>query len=136
MTELTGGCLCGAIRYRLADRPQGTAYCHCRKCQRASGAPVLVFGTVRLDSLTIEQGNPRRYRSSDIGERWFCGDCGCQIAMQVAYQRDTIDIAIASLDRPEICPPAFHIWCESRIGWFDTADTLPRHEDAGPDGPQ
>lgn len=134
MAGLEGGCLCGAIRYRLAERPQGIAYCHCGKCRRASGAPVLVFGTVALAALAIERGAPRRYRSSDIGERWFCGDCGCQIAMRVDYQPETIDVAIATLDTPEACPPQFHIWHASRIGWFDTADRLERHADGGPDG--
>ncbi|WP_157217502.1 GFA family protein [Flavisphingomonas formosensis] len=134
MTESKGGCLCGAIRYRLAEAPQAVAYCHCRNCQRASGAPVLVFGTVPRDAFVVEQGNPRRHRSSPIGERWFCGDCGCQIAMHVDYQIDTIDIAIATLDVPEASPPEFHIWHGSRIGWFETADHLTRYPDAGPDG--
>jgi len=134
MAGLQGGCLCGAVRYRLDEVPQGIAYCHCRMCQRASGAPVLVFGTVARAALTIEHGNPRRHRSSDIGERWFCGECGCQLAMHVDYQADTIDIAVATLDAPEACPPEFHIWHTGRIGWFETADGLPRYADAGPDG--
>jgi hypothetical protein len=87
-------------------------------------------------SRVIERGNPRRYRSSAIGERWFCGECGCQIAMHVDYQEATLDIAIATLDAPDACPPAFHIWRRSRIDSFETADALPRHDEAGPDGPE
>ncbi len=78
--------------------------------------------------MVITAGEPARRRSSDFGERWFCRDCGTPLAMQVDHQPDTIDFTIATLDRPDAVPPGFHIWTASRIPWFDTADTLPRHE--------
>lgn len=124
----TGGCLCGAIRYRLASEPIDPGYCHCRMCQRFSGAPVLAFASVPLADLVIEQGEPRRRRSSETGERWFCGDCGSPLAMWFADTPDLVDFTIATLDEPTLLAPAFHVWRESRIGWFDTIDALPRHE--------
>jgi len=129
----TGGCLCSAIRYRLRSQPFDAGYCHCRMCQLASGAPVMAFASVPRGDLLIERGDPVRRRSSDLGERWFCGDCGTSLAMAVSYQPDTIDFAIPTLDEPIEVPPAYHIWRESRIGWFDTIDSLPRHERARPE---
>lgn len=128
----TGGCLCGAIRYRLASEPFDPGYCHCRMCQRFGGAPVMAFASVPLASLIIESGEPRRYRSSARGERWFCPDCGGSLAMWMDEAPRVIDIAIATLDDPTSLVPAFHIWRESRIGWFDTIDALPRHERSRP----
>lgn len=128
----TGGCLCGAIRYRLLSEPFDAGYCHCRMCQLFSGAPVMAFASVPRCDLVLEKGRPARRRSSELGERWFCRDCGSSLAMVVRYQADQIDFAIATLDDPIDLPPSFHIWRESRVGWFDTIDALPRHERARP----
>jgi hypothetical protein len=130
---LEGGCLCGAIRYELASVPFDAGYCHCGICRRASGAPVLAFATVPLDDFVVRTGKPRRFRSSNFGERWFCGDCGTPLAMHVDHQPDTIDFTVASLDLPELVVPAFHIFFASRVGWFDTADDSPRHDAFRPD---
>ncbi|MBA2237406.1 MAG: GFA family protein [Lysobacter sp.] len=121
---LQGGCLCGAVRYRLLSPPTDSGYCHCRICRRAAGAPLLLFATVPKPDMEIVRGTPKHYRSSPSGERWFCGDCGTQLYMQVESEPDTTDFTVASLDTPETVPPTFHIWHGSRIAWFDTADAL------------
>jgi len=128
----TGGCLCGAVRYRLLEEPTDPGYCHCRMCQLASGSPAMAFAGIASAAFRIERGEPARRTSSAVGERWFCRDCGTPLAMRVSYSPDTIDIAIATLDQPDTLPPAVHIWRESRIAWFETADTLPRHDRAQP----
>lgn len=125
---ITGGCACGAIRYRLASVPFDSGYCHCKICQRSAGAPVLAFATVPLGDFIIERGEPRRRRSSDFGERWFCPDCGTQLAMHVDHQPDTIDFTLGPLDDTSRFAPSFHIWCASRIGWLEIADGLPRYD--------
>lgn len=124
----TGGCLCGEIRFRLDSEPSDPGYCHCRMCQRFGGSPVMAFASVPLAALRFEGEAPARYRSSADGERWFCRHCGSSLAMWVSRALDLIDVAMAALDDPTLLPPAFHIWRESRIGWFDTIDALPRHE--------
>ena len=129
-TQRTGGCLCGAIRYRLLSEPFDPGYCHCRMCQLSSGSPVTVFASVPRADFRIERGAPARRTSSDIGERWFCRDCGTPLAMIVGYDPESIDFTVVTLDDSIDLPPTFHIWRESRIGWFDTIDALPRHEQA------
>jgi hypothetical protein len=130
--ELQGGCLCAAVRYRLLSEPFEAGYCHCALCRRATGAPVVAFGTVPFADFQLI-GNPRRRRSSDFGERWFCRECGTQVAMHVDHQPDTIDFTIATLDDPERLRPQFHIFFGSRIEWFDTADRMPRYYSFRPD---
>ncbi|MET0375096.1 MAG: GFA family protein [Rhizorhabdus sp.] len=131
-SERSGGCLCGAIRYRLMSEPYDAGYCHCRMCQLTSGAPAIVFATVPRSDFLLEKGELACRRSSDIGERWFCGTCGTPIAMVVDYAPDEVDFTVVTLDDSIDLPPAFHIWRESRVGWFDTIDALPRHERARP----
>jgi hypothetical protein len=130
--DIEGGCLCGAVRYRLRSEPFDAGYCHCELCRRSSGAPVLAFATVPIGDFVLT-GAARRRRSSDFGERWFCAECGTQIAMHVDHQPQTIDFTIASLDDPDQLRPAFHIFFGSRIGWFDTADRDPRYFGFRPD---
>lgn len=123
-----GGCLCGAVRYRLRSRPVDAGYCHCRLCRRSSGAPVQLFAAVPRRDFEWLRGAPRSYRSSSFGERWFCGECGTQLCMQVDHEPDTTDFTVASLDDPVAIRPEFHIWTASRLEWFDTRDALPRHK--------
>ena len=68
-TGLTGGCQCGAVRYRLEAKPKATSICHCRMCQKASGGPFTAFGGLRLGRLVWTRGAPKVFASSDIAER-------------------------------------------------------------------
>lgn len=131
----SGGCLCGAVRFTLTAEPVEAGYCHCRLCQLATGSPVAVFATVRIDHYRLKAGDPARRRSSDIGERWFCRDCGTPLAMRIDHQPDTIDFTLATLDEPSRVAPEFHIWTERQISWFDTDDLLPRHQRSRPSTP-
>ena len=132
---MQGGCSCGAVRYRLASVPFDTGWCHCRVCQRISGAPALVFTTVPRDGFVIERGEDaiRTTRPTEFGERRFCGLCGTPLTIVVDFQPDTLDVTAASLDDPEAVQPGFHIFYASRIGWAGASDTLPRHDAFRPD---
>jgi hypothetical protein len=131
-----GGCACGQVRYELRSEPSDTGYCHCRICQRVSGAPVLVFTSVPVTDFVVTSGAEvvRSYPSTSAGWRQFCSVCGTQLAMQVTHEPATIDVTVASLDEPATVPPTYHIFEASRIPWFATADTLPRHAAIRPRG--
>jgi hypothetical protein len=124
---LAGGCVCGAVRYELESAPFDAGYCHCGVCRRSAGAPVVAFATVPIEDFILTSAEPRKRRSTDFGERWFCPECGTQIAVRVDHQPDTIDFTIASLDTPDAVRPAFHIFCADNIAWFDGVDNLPRY---------
>ncbi len=131
--DLEGGCLCGAVRYRIAAAPDSVAYCHCRLCQRSSGAPVLAWASVAVAGFAFTAGEPATYRSSEIGLRQFCRLCGTQLLFRHVRSARTVDINVGSLDDPARLVPQYHIWTASRLPWFDTVDALPRYPDAGPD---
>jgi hypothetical protein len=129
---LEGGCLCGGVRYRISDAPTQANYCHCRMCQRASGAPVAAWLTTAREAFAWTKGEPAAYRSSAEAERLFCPRCGTPLAFAALAEPDHLDVTLASLDDPDAVHPSHHIWTASRIGWFEIADDLPRHAERGP----
>ena len=131
--SLAGGCLCGDIRYQTNERPIDAGYCHCRLCQRSSGAPVLAWVSINVAGVEFTKAEPESYRSSEHGMRLFCRRCGTQIAFKQVDKPSSIDVNIGSLDDPSKVTPEYHIWTQSRIPWFDVADDLPRYDDGGPD---
>ena len=135
MANQTGGCACGAVRYELRSAPFDAGWCHCRTCQLNSGAPAMVFASVKAGDLVFTAGveGVKRFESSSFGHRLFCGACGTPLLMQVNHQPETVDFSVATLDEPGRVPPGFHIFYASRISWFETADDLPRHARFRPD---
>jgi hypothetical protein len=127
-----GGCSCGAVRHEVRGPLTDCGYCHCRMCQMASGAPVLVFASAPFDAFTTTRGAQRTRRSSSFGERWHCAECGTPLAMRVDDEPDIIDVAVVTLDEPALVAPHFHIWTESAIDWFRTDDALMRFPKARP----
>lgn len=130
---LTGGCACGAVRYRLDAAPYDAGFCHCRICQRSAGAPLNAFATVPADAFVVTAGEVRWRRSSGFGRRGSCAACGAQLTIQVEFQADEIDFALASLDYPEAVAPGFHIFWAERVPWLRLADDLPRFDGWRPD---
>ena len=127
---LTGGCLCGAVRYRLAGAPFDGGWCHCRTCQLNSGSPAMAFASVKVGDYLVVEGaeRVRTVASSDFGHRAFCGECGTPLYMRVNHQPETVDFSLATLDEPDSVQPGYHIFYASRIGWAEAADDLPRHD--------
>jgi hypothetical protein len=123
--KLTGGCLCGAIRYECMEQPCDVHYCHCRLCQRAFGNVFAVFGSLPTTALAFMRGKPQLYRSTPHAERGFCGACGTPLTFR--YLRSGwIAISIGSLDRPDHVRPEMHWGIESQVPWLALCDGLPR----------
>jgi class 3 adenylate cyclase len=125
---ITGGCMCGAVRYEATEKPLGSMICHCRMCQKFSGAPILGGTTFRSAALRFTSGEPKYFRSSAIAERGFCGDCGTALVYRGTLGRWTewVMIWTASLDEPEKFPPTYHLGIESTMPWLNIHDDLPR----------
>ena len=126
-TELQGGCLCGAVRYRLrADAIEESAYCHCRTCQQQSGAPVVAWFSIPPSHFAYTKNTPKGFRASTRATREFCGNCGTYLLFREDDETASLGVNTATLDEPAKVPPTFHIWHESHIAWFETADQHPR----------
>ncbi len=126
--QVTGGCLCGAVRYEINEPELGSMFCHCRMCQKFTGAPVAAGTTFSIEALRFVRGAPKFYRSSDIAERGFCGDCGTSLVYRglIGIWTKWILVFTASLDNPWDYPPTYHLGIESKLPWLPLHDDLPR----------
>lgn len=124
----TGGCLCGAVRYRATGAPVSTIYCHCQSCRKHTGAPVVALAGYRRDQITYEAGTPKVFHSSPGVGRAFCGDCGTPLTWEGDGGEigPMIELLIATLDAADAFAPDCHIHHGERIAWFETHDGLPR----------
>ena len=125
---ITGRCLCGDIRYEISQPVIGTGFCHCRMCQRFSGAPVAAFAVFPREAVRFTKGEPKYYKSSLIYERRFCANCGSSLTGRyyAPEASDWLGIRTASLDHPEDFAPTWHLGIESQMPWLDIHDDLPR----------
>lgn len=121
-----GGCLCGAVRFRADGPPTHVNFCHCRMCQKASGAPMMAWATYARDKVAFPLAQPKLRKSSTRAERGFCGDCGSALLWQRPGTA-TLDLAVAAFDAPDDLAPSEHIWTESRVRWLKLTDQLPRY---------
>jgi len=89
----------------------------------------MAFATVPATDYQVEQGKELigRFASSDFGHREFCTRCGTPLLMRDHTVPDAIEFSIATLDEPDAVRPGFHIFYESRIGWAEAGDDLPRY---------
>jgi hypothetical protein len=131
---LEGGCLCGAIRYRITRQPTDINYCHCGQCRRHSGAPVAAIATFPAADVVWTKGQPRLFASSAIGRRGFCPDCGTSLTWQGVQTPQEIDLGVGTFDDASSFRPKDHIWTESAIPWFHVDDHLPRYKRSRKEG--
>ncbi len=130
--QLTGACLCNAIAYEFwCDGGEVADYCHCRQCQKASGAPVLAWIQVAPAHFHVTRGQAKAYKSSAHSTRWFCPDCGTPLYMTDNANR-SVGITLGTLDNPNAVHPTVHGWDSERLTWFQTTDDLPRYPHAPP----
>jgi hypothetical protein len=121
---LTGGCQCGAVRYALYAKPEGTHICHCRMCQKAVGGPFIALAPVRLANFAWTRGEPSAFQSSTLTVREFCAKCGTPLTFRYVDGEQT-DVTVGSLDRPADAPPAAQYGVESQVPWFHRMAQLP-----------
>jgi hypothetical protein len=119
--NLTGGCLCGAIRYTLSAPVTGLRACHCTHCQKSSGTGSSVNAVVPGAAFALTQGTPRRYADkADSGRtllRFFCGDCGAPIYSHRETSPERIVVRAGSLDDSSTMRITANIWTGSAQPW-------------------
>jgi hypothetical protein len=128
-----GGCLCGAIRYRIAGTPIALTICHCRTCRMAAGAPTVAWTDVFSRDFRWLSGAPTEHESSPGVLRGFCGRCGTPLSYRRTAQPDRIDLTTLSLDRPQDFAPTKEIWVSHRIAWEAIDPALPQYAGSGVD---
>ena len=129
--EITGGCLCRAVRYSISAAPIVTRICWCRVCQYIGAgnatvnacfpsAALSVSGELRDFALTADSGNRAHRR--------FCPVCGTHLFSASEARPHLIFVRAGTLDDPEIARPAMTIWTGSAPSWACLDERLPKVE--------
>ena len=128
---VTGGCLCGAVRYEIDAQPIVTRACWCRLCQYLGAGSNTVNAAFPSEAVRIE-GTPARYESvADSGShmvRSFCGTCGTPLFSEAQERPHLIFVRAGTLDDPEIARPAMTIWTSAAPSWACIDPTTERVE--------
>ena len=114
----TGGCQCGAVRYRLKSAPTNPHICHCRMCQKAVGNYFAALARVPLTDIEWTRGTLAIFASSSAVERGFCAACGTPLTYRFLPPGDRINITLGSLDDPNAVPPIRQYGLESQMPFF------------------
>ena len=124
---LTGGCLCGAIRYTVSVPITELRMCHCRDCQKSTGTGGSVNAMIKSAELKITKGTPKRYTlTADSGRtlhRFFCGDCGSPLFSRRELTPENSSLRIGTLDAEHASGMKItaHIWTASARSWSHIA---------------
>ena len=119
---LSGGCVCGAVRYGVRAAPLAVYACHCKDCQRFSGGPLSLAMAIHLSDFSLDHGEPARFgKPADsgrvVGVR-FCSDCGTRLWHEPAHSPHLVNIVIGTLDNSSWAKPAAHIWMSRSVSWI------------------
>jgi hypothetical protein len=132
--EITGGCRCGAVRYRTAQQPSAARICWCRDCQYLGAGRGTVNLVFSKDTLTISGALGDYVSRSDAGtvmHRKFCTACGTPLFSEAESRPQVIIARAGTLDDPNLMAPTMTIWTGSAPAWASFDDSLPQHL-AGP----
>lgn len=125
MTELlTGGCQCGAIRYRLDAALERPHVCHCRMCQKASGNYFMPLAGIDNESFVVTRGEIAWFFSSEPVRRGFCSACGTPLLIDTVAD-PKVHLMLGTLDDPTRIEPEYQYGIEAKMPWLERIAGLP-----------
>jgi len=126
---ITGGCLCGAVRFKATEAPIAARVCWCRDCQKIGAGGPTANAAFRTETLTVD-GPLRDYVSiADSGNRMhrkFCPTCGTHLLSAAESRPHLVFVRIGALDDPEVAKPSATIWTASAPSWAAIDRALPQ----------
>lgn len=131
-TTFAGGCACGAIRYKLTERPLIVHACHCRDCQRITGSAFVI--NLWIERKFVEASvAPKSFRltagSGKPVDVFFCEKCGTYLwSFYHAAPGDALFVRAGTLDQPEKVKPDVHIFTRSKLPWLQLSKDVPAFE--------
>ena len=128
MGERTGGCACGAVRYRLQSEPLIVHCCHCLSCQRQTGGAFALNLIIEADRVELLAGEPVAVDAPrDDGDMQRIYRCPtCQVAVYSVYTHpDVFFIRGGTLDEPRTLVPDVHIYVRSKVDWVTIPEGTP-----------
>jgi hypothetical protein len=132
---ITGGCMCGGVRYEVSAPPEFANYCHCTRCQRRTGGAAALSARVQPGTFTIVEGEDlvSVYRPETGFEKAFCSNCGSGLFSRNPDDHDVIGVRMGTFDADPGVRPAFRQFVAYAAPWEPIPDDgLPRHPERRP----
>ena len=109
MDRVTGGCLCGSVRFEAVGKPNRVGICHCLNCRKHHGAPFYAAAIYPDGAVTVS-GETHQYEG-----RHFCPRCGGSV---FARTGDEVELHLGALDDPDQFTPTYELWTIRRESWL------------------
>jgi hypothetical protein len=132
---LTGGCLCGQVRFEVTEPPLGAAYCHCTRCQRRTGTAAGISVGFPSGAVRVTQGEDliRAYVPPDGSPKAFCSSCGGALWAERRDDPEQRFVRMGVFDTDPGIRPSFRQHVDSAASWEPIPDDgLPRYGGAAP----
>lgn len=127
--KIEGGCLCGKVRYSANAEPAFVGVCHCKNCQKGSGAAFATVVALPKPAVNV-QGNLKSFADrGDSGKamfRRFCPECGSSVMDEAEAMPNVVMILTGTLDDPSWVKPAVQIYCDSAQPWVELGGNIQR----------
>jgi hypothetical protein len=127
----TGGCMCGAVRYEMNIDGHKTGNCHCRDCQKNSGAGFMPFTNVDAGQFRWINEPEGVAKASEKAVRRFCNECGTPMTWEGEGEEDRASISTGTFDDPSGIEISYEIYTRSRWPAFKPVDGARQYEDGG-----
>ena len=128
MQKVTGGCLCGAVRFEYSGPLAPAGYCHCEDCRRAAGSAFNISVGCELKTFAVLSGNikhhTKRADSGHVLSRHFFADCGSPLYTSSPKHPAVIYVKGGAFDNPDVVAPATQAWMSSQVTWADIPSDL------------
>lgn len=138
MTERTGGCACGAVRFKITAPLLGVGACHCTDCQKASGGGPNYVGLAPASAFVVTKGEAKVFRSkgdsgAEVG-RAFCAECGTPL-WSIPPGAPFLPVKLGALDDKSDLTPQMHLYVASAPKWHLMEEDLPKFPKMPPSPP-
>ncbi len=129
--SVTGGCYCGAVRFKVDADPAMMAQCHCRECQYISGGGPNYTAGVPAAAFTYTKGEPQQFARDDLDApvvREFCGKCGTSLASRPPSLPDLVMLKVGTFDDPSVFNAMMAIYTVDKQPFHHIPDGVPSFE--------
>ena len=128
MTEITGGCVCGALTYKVNGAPLRMGQCHCKHCQRSSGTGHMSLAFFKKEQVSIDGDFTEFAAKADSGNsniRAFCPTCGARVFSRNSANDSVVGITAGSADNHEWFNPQFIVYNKDKPDWDQMNASIP-----------
>jgi hypothetical protein len=128
-TAITGSCLCGHVKFEVADEFRYALICHCSRCRRATGAANKPFAGIELEKVVVVAGSDSLFKyGEDLNHDVRCANCG-SFMYSVVRDGQYAHVTMGSLAQSPSIRPTAHIFVGSKAPWEVIGDGLPQHDE-------